>query len=72
MLLDLLKLPGGQLAGFGQDPVIHIHLADVVHQTADGQILQIGAVQGHAAAEDHAIERHVDGMLEGVIVVALE
>ncbi len=69
---DLSELAGAQLAWLVQDALVHVHLADVVQQTTQCQVLQVLVAERQLAAEHHPVKSNVDGVLEGVVVVALE
>ena len=70
--MTCLNSTRAQLAGLVQYPLVDVHLADVVQQAAQREILQVRMVQRQSAAQHHAVEGDVDRVLEGVVVVALE
>ena len=69
---DLPELAGSQLAWLVEDALVYVHLADVVQQTTQGEVLQVLVAQGQFAPEHDAVKSDVHRVLEGVVVVAFE
>ena len=72
MALDELELRVGQAAGLVEHLIGHLHLAEVVEQTADATLAQVFAGQPEGAPEGDHQGAHAHRVQEGVVVLVLD